>query len=236
MIQIAFLEPRFEGNIGAIARSMANFNLKDLVLIAPKCDPKSERVLQRAKHAKDIIENARIVPSVDFLDADYLIGTTSALGSDYNIPRSTIRVEQLAGRIAELHKADQDATITVLIGRENDGLTNHEIRLCDFMVTVPAYPEYPVLNASHAAAIIFYELFKHSAGRKTDSHIRLASQGEKTILLRQVDHLLDNMHFSTDEKKETQKKVWRRMVGKSFLTKREAMALIGFMKKLLDKG
>ena len=34
------------------------------------------------------------------------------------------------------------------------------------------------------------------------------------------------------EKKETQKIIWKRLLGKSFLTKREAFALIGFFKKI----
>ena len=235
MIQIAFLEPKIGGNIGAIARSMANFNLNELILINPQCDPKSEEVMNRAKHAKKIIENAKIVSSIDFLDSDYLIGTTSALGADYNIPRSTIRIKQLAEKIAELEAKKSDAKITILIGREGDGLNNHEINLCDFMVTIPTFPEYPVLNASHAASIIFYELFKHSTDIKIDDHIEFATDSEKKILMQLVNQLLDTMEFATEEKRETQVKVWKRMVGKSFLTKREAMALIGFMKKLLDK-
>jgi len=43
------------------------------------------------------------------------------------------------------------------------------------------------------------------------------------------------MDFSSKSKKETQIKVWKRVVGKSFLTKREIFALFGFFKKL-DKG
>ena len=71
----------------------------------------------------------------------------------------------------------------MLIGREGDGLNNHEINLCDFMVTIPTFPEYPVLNASHAAAIIFYELFKHSKDKKIDEHIEFATEAEKKVLL-----------------------------------------------------
>jgi tRNA C32,U32 (ribose-2'-O)-methylase TrmJ len=41
------------------------------------------------------------------------------------------------------------------------------------------------------------------------------------------------MEFATKEKKETQRIVWKRLVGKGTLTKREAFALIGFFKKLL---
>ncbi len=42
MVCIALLEPITPGNIGAIARAMKNFDLKDLILINPRCDPKSE--------------------------------------------------------------------------------------------------------------------------------------------------------------------------------------------------
>jgi tRNA C32,U32 (ribose-2'-O)-methylase TrmJ len=40
------------------------------------------------------------------------------------------------------------------------------------------------------------------------------------------------MDFSTAKKKETQIKVWKRMITKSFMTKREAFALMGFLKKI----
>ena len=43
---------------------------------------------------------------------------------------------------------------------------------------------------------------------------------------------LDAMEFATPEKKQTQKIVWKKMIGKSMLTKREAFALFGFFRKL----
>ncbi|MBS3097169.1 hypothetical protein J4209_00070 [Candidatus Woesearchaeota archaeon] len=36
----------------------------------------------------------------------------------------------------------------------------------------------------------------------------------------------------TKEKKETQRIIWKRLIGKAFLTKREAFALLGFLRKL----
>ncbi|MBU0461872.1 MAG: RNA methyltransferase, partial [Nanoarchaeota archaeon] len=38
MISIVLLEPENPGNIGAVARSMKNFDFKRLILISPKCD------------------------------------------------------------------------------------------------------------------------------------------------------------------------------------------------------
>ena len=44
---------------------------------------------------------------------------------------------------------------------------------------------------------------------------------------------LDKMEFATPQDRETQEKVWKRIVGKSFMSKREAFALMGFLRKLL---
>jgi len=63
-------------------------------------------------------------------------------------------------------------------------------------------------------------------------HINFPTNKDKEILLEKIYQKLDNMKFSTDEKRETQKLVWKKLIGKSFLTKREAMALHGFFNKL----
>jgi len=50
-----------------------------------------------------------------------------------------------------------------------------------------------------------------------------------------VNDALDSMVFETKERKETQKTLWKRIVGKSFMTRREAYALMGFLKKILQR-
>jgi tRNA C32,U32 (ribose-2'-O)-methylase TrmJ len=104
--------------------------------------------------------------------------------------------------------------------------------MCDFIVNIPTSKEYAALNISHAAAIVFYELFKEQAVKAMDEKYRLAGKEEKQLILGLIEKLLDKTGFSTKEKKETQRRVWKRLVGKSFMTKREAYALIGFLKKL----
>ena len=47
-----------------------------------------------------------------------------------------------------------------------------------------------------------------------------------------IEKILGKMEFQTPEKKDTQRKIWKRIIGKSFMTKREAFALIGFLKKI----
>lgn len=228
MISVVLLEPEKPGNIGAVARVMKNFDFADLVLINPKCDHLSIESEQRAKHAVDIVRSAKI-RSFDYLDQfDYLVGTTSKLGTDYNIPRSPLTPDKLAEVIK-----DNDAKIGIVFGRESSGLTNEEVQKCDYIVSVPSSEEYPALNLSHSVAIILYELYRVIGKNKITEHFISATKTEKDQIFKILDEVMSDLEFATDEKRETQRVVWKRLIGKSMMTKREAFALIGFLKKLL---
>ena len=51
------------------------------------------------------------------------------------------------------------------------------------------------------------------------------------LILKYFNKILNGLDFSTKEKKETQKIVWKRVIGKALLTKREAFAIMGFLRK-----
>ncbi len=228
MISVILIEPEWASNIGAVARVMGNFGFDELVLVNPKCRIDELDAIKRAKHALTILKRAKIV-DFDYLDNfDCLVATTSKLGSDYNIPRSPISPENLAEKL----KIDTNKKIGLVFGREGQGLKNNEIKKCDFIVTIPAYAKYPVMNISHAVGVILYSIFRVRNENIITAKFPLVSSKEKKKLLELIDSMLDNIEFSTKEKRETQKIIWRRMLGKSFLTRREAFALFGFFKKI----
>lgn len=227
MINVVCLEIENPGNLGAIARVMKNFGLKNLILINPKCKKNDLEAVHRAKHAKHVLKRAKIVGMDSLKNFDYIIGTTSKLGTDYNIPRTPITPEELGKRIVSI----KSKKIAILLGKESSGLTNKEILMCDFIVTIPADKEYPALNISHALAIILYEIF-NKINKEKITDFEMASKKEKEVILKLINKIINKMEFATQEKKETQKKVWKRIVGKAMLTKREAFALLGFLKKL----
>jgi tRNA/rRNA methyltransferase len=226
MITVILVEPEHSGNVGAIARVMANFNLKNLVLINPKCNHLDEEAQGRSKHARDVLKKAKIMDFSCLKDFDYVIGTSAIIGTDYNIPRCPLTPEELA-----LKLKDRKSTFALVFGREGSGLSNEEISKCDFMVKIPSSTDYPTLNISHAAAIIFYALFKE----KSFSHIPAISHQEKEIILGKIDNLLKDMDFTTPQKKVTQKITWKKILGKAMLTKREAFVVLGFLRKLEKK-
>jgi TrmH family RNA methyltransferase len=109
-------------------------------------------------HAREIIYNHQEYSTLgEFLEInriDFAVGTTGTAGGSYNVPRIAVTPENLAQSL------NVEGDVALVFGREGDGLTNHELELCDVVVSIPTHDSYPILNITHAAAIIFYELFK----------------------------------------------------------------------------
>jgi TrmH family RNA methyltransferase len=225
MIHIALLESEIPGNIGAVARIMNNLGVSKLILINPQCDHLASEATARAtKHAKHILKKVKVVKRFNYLKKfDYIIGTTAIQGSDYNIPRVAISPEKLSDKIKNIKN-----NIIIVFGREGNGLRNEEIKQCDVMVTIPTSPKNPTMNISHSVGILLYEIFK----TKHQNEIELASKKEKDVLLKEINKIINKFKFSTKEKKETQKIIWKKVLNKSFLTKREIFSLFGFFRKL----
>jgi tRNA/rRNA methyltransferase len=238
MITIVLIEPENPGNVGAICRAMKNFDFENLVLVNPKFKSfkaKSSELRNRAKWANDLVDNIKTINKYDknslkrlHKKYDYLVATTARLGRDYNVLRSPMTPEQLASRIVEL----KSPNIAIIIGREGSGLSNDEIKQCDFTVTIPTSKKYGTMNVSHATTVMLYEIFKKQATENIISHITPITQKEKEQLIKLLEQSMKHMHFLDEKKRDTQRMVWKKMIGKSFLSRREAYALMGFLRKI----
>jgi len=228
MISIILIEPEHSGNVGYVARVMHNFNFTDLVLISPKCSHLDLDGRTFATHGKGILQKAKVKDMAYLRKFDHLIATTAKIGTDYNIRRSPITPEEIAEKISPW----SSQKIGILFGRESSGLTNKEIALADVTVTIPASKKYPTLSIAHAAAIVMYCLNNRLAAVKQHSHIPLATRKEKEIIFDILEGIISGLDLKTPSKEETQRRVWQRVIGKSFLTRREAFAVIGFLKKV----
>lgn len=235
MLSIILVETEHAQNLGAVCRVMANFGLKDLFLINPKCKKDDIDALIRAKHeAAGILEKAQVADFMILETFDYLIATTARIGTHYNIPRSPLTPEEIAQYLEENELVkDQKVRVGLIFGREGHGLFNEEIEKCDLVATIPTHHSYETMNLSHSVAIFLYEIYKKLGTQKIQEKFKKAGREEKEVLLKLLDQVLVKTPFESESKRETQRKVWKRMIGKSILTKREAFALMGFLRKLL---
>lgn len=229
MIYVVFVEPKTPGNIGFLARTMKNFGLSQLVLINP-CELEHEAYYQ-SMHAREIIYNRQEYDSLgEFLQIegiDFAVGSTGTAGGSYNVPRIAVTPENLAQSI------NVKGDIALIFGREGDGLTNHELEFCDVIVSIPTHESYPILNITHAAAIIFYELFKTEKEYPVED-LDEASLEEKQSLIDYMDDVLENLDYPPHKKKNAST-VFKRIIGRAFISGREAHTLKGMFRRIKDR-
>ncbi len=216
MISVCVVGAKTSGNLGAIARVMANFGLSKLFLVSPQCEVMTDESKARAMRAVKILESAKIVNSLDDIGADYLIATSAKLSKGNNLNRVYITPE-------ELEFADNIHSCIVL-GREDIGLLNDEIKKCDILVHIPTDKKYKTMNISHALAVILYVIYRR---RAVGPRSKLASRREIEELFKTVSRLASKVEDS-----ERYLEVFRLVINRTFLKKKEANALIGLFKKI----
>ena len=226
MIYVVFVEPESPGNIGFLARTMKNFGLTDLILINP-CKLENESYY-KAMHARDVVSNSETYYSLkEFLKSkkiDSAIGTTGNAGGSYNVARIAVSPEQLADSI------NYNGNLALIFGREGNGLSNQEITLCDVIVSIPTHDYYPILNITHAAAIIFYEMFKREKSYPVD-RLEAASASEKEALFNFMDEIILKLGYPQHKSKNASI-VFRRIIGRAFISEREVHTLKGTFRRI----
>lgn len=233
-VSIILIEPKTSGNIGAIARVAKNFGYSEIVLIEPKCSI-DEDAKKRAMHASDVLENAKIKTKKYLGTYDLLIGTTAQVGSNYNVSRAPLTPKDVARRIHS-SKYVNKKKIGIVFGREDDGLHNDEIEMCQMIMKIPTSSKYPTMNLSHSVAIVLYEIFLAQANIRKEKPLDIVypTKKEYDILFKRLCKDIKMLGIR-DEKAETQKKVWKRIFAKAILTKRELVTIHGFLKKVEEK-
>jgi tRNA/rRNA methyltransferase len=224
--RIVLVEPEYEINIGHVARVMANFGFSELYIVNPKVEI-GFNARMFAKHASPLLQGAKIVFCLEdaLKGCNFVVGTTGIVGRGRNIIRNPITPAKFAGEAKKLN-----GRFALLFGREGTGLNQGEIKRCDFLVTIPADKNYPVLNLSHALAIILYELSSNKEG----SMIIQASGEEKEMLIRCFNSIVD--HFSKRLRSPEKIKLsFRRVIGRSMVSDVEAAAILCVLQRTRKK-
>jgi len=94
-------------------------------------------------------------------------------------------------------------------------------------VSIPSSPQYSILNLSHAAVVILYELF---AAKRPKGPLRKASAAEKEVLHRTFAELMEATEYPPHKKVRT-KVMFRRLVGRAVPSKWEFHALMGVIQR-----
>lgn len=154
--RVVLFQPQIAANVGSVARVMRNMGLTDLVLVAPEADIKAEQARQLATHGEDILERARIVPTLGDAIADcvLLVGTSARKGGP--VRRQNVALPEAIMPL--LVEAMTTSPVALLFGPERTGLTDTEVTRCHHLIHLPTSEDSPALNLAQAVALCLYEL------------------------------------------------------------------------------
>ena len=228
-IRIVLVETSHPGNIGAVARAMKNMCISELYLVSPKIFPSADATA-RASGADDLLASAVICSSLSEALADcHIIVGASARSRTITVPSESPRA--CAERVVI---AAQDKKIALVFGRENSGLKNHELDLCQTLLSIPSNPAYSSLNLAAAVQVVCYELLIASqqdlpAVEKLAAPLASAAQMESFY-----EHLyqaLNDIGFINPDKSTSIMRRLRRVYHRATLDTKELDILRGILKK-----
>ncbi|RZJ22309.1 MAG: RNA methyltransferase [Haliea sp.] len=165
------------GNVGATARAMKVMGFGDLVLVAPRWANvlRREETIQRASGALDVLNNARIVETLDeALDGMTHLCATAMTPRDFGPPtraprehfaallghRHSLSKEELltpGGRGPEADFASKPEGVAFLFGSERFGMQNEDVYRCHVALSIPTDPNFGSLNLAAAVQLIAYD-------------------------------------------------------------------------------
>ena len=160
------------GNVGAAARAMKTMGFTDLVLVAPRWANvlRREETIQRASGALDVLNNARIVATLEeALDGMSHLCATAMTPRDFGPPTRTPRqhfemllkpeLPALTNQALEtdLAQKSEEAGVAFLFGCERFGMTNEDVYHCHVALSIPTDPQFGSLNLGAAIQVVAYE-------------------------------------------------------------------------------
>jgi len=244
---VAVTEPEFGINLGYLARTSANFGMKDLLVVSQK-QLEKDKIAQAelfSAHGRPLIKRMKYVNSMDSLKREYkiLIGTTAIEARrKSNLTRTTLGLEECAKRVFQ-RLQNRRESVCFVFGRDTTGLTNEELRQCDYNLTIRTHSSYNTLNLSHAAAIIFYIFANYSPKIAKENSIpqrsgkgspALSTRKEReraVALFLQLGQSADFKSF----KRELLKESLERMFNRANPSLREIYLLMGLASKATGK-
>jgi tRNA/rRNA methyltransferase len=219
--RVVLVSPEIPGNLGFVARVMANFGVESLKLVGG-CEI-TEEARDRAVHAQQILDGAKRVKTLK----QALRGTSLAVGSTsiLALPDKSLwrNPETLRDIVPVVQSAE--GTVALVFGRESRGLLNKELAQLDIVFTIPTNDAYPSLNVSHALAVALYEL---SGAVRDVAHPEVATAAERGALLRRFDEL-ERAARTPAARIARNRVMLRRVIARAGLSKWEFHAISGVL-------
>jgi TrmH family RNA methyltransferase len=222
-VRVVLVEPQTPGNVGAVARALKTMGLSQLVLVNPAPFREAEETWYMAHGAAEIVEAAQVVDTLPeaLTDVQYVVGTTHRR-------RAGILQEPRPAREAavEIAARTRTQTVALVFGREDHGLSQWELGLCQLYASIPAATRWPALNLAQAVQVMAYEIFLASLEALPRKPTRPAAWSDAEALCQRLLRLMMRMGFVPKRNDpEVFARALRRVFGRAGLEKQDLATL-----------
>jgi len=222
-IRIVLVGPQVPGNIGAAARAMKTMGLSHLVLVHPEASPDAPEARWMAHGAGDILDTVMVTETLE----EALSGVVYAVGTANRVRGAWLNpVYPVDTAATEIVRAAQRGPTAILFGREDRGLLNDELELCQMVARIPAATIYPSLNLAQAVMVCVYEVFRAAQGPPPTLRLRLAEIEDVERVCRRLNDTLMRIGFKPRPEPETFLRSLRRVFRRAFRTEQRDVAAL----------
>lgn len=231
--RVVLVRPHFPGNLGATARVMYNFGLRDLCLVQPVADLHDREARRMSTQGEFILDSARIVATLEEALADCrVVLATSANVEGLFRAQAYGRPDEMLPRLTN---ALNDGPCALVFGPEPSGLSNTELALCHGLIRILTDAEYPALNLAQAVAICLYELrkqFLQSRNISTHSTRKIAPFEEQELMFEKLQQAFEAVHFLYGTKSVSLMHAVRQLIARAQPSPNEVRILHGLARQL----
>lgn len=228
-LSIVLVAPSGALNIGSVARSMANFGVADLRLVAPRTDHLQDEARKMAVKATPILEAAGVYPDLAAALADirFAFGTTRRFGK---YRENLLHPDQAAQTLLPLLGKGR---VALVFGREDHGLKTEELDLCQRFITIPTSDRLPSMNLAQSVAVCLYEVARtHGAGTAAGSGRKLATVAQLEDMFDHMRRTFRDIDYLDPQNPEHILRAIRRFLGRAALDPREVRILRGLLSQI----
>ncbi len=234
---VILIDPKECGNIGATARAMMNFGLKELRLVRPRPDWLQLFTRQMASGANEVLNSATVFQTTEEAIAD-LHSVYATASQTRDMIKTLYTPKEAAVHMQE--QVQSGVRLGILFGTEQSGLENVDMMRAYAHISIPTSPEFDSLNLSQAVLLIGYEWLQAHAPshllpkRLTGKKTAYATYKDMEGFLGQLEEELDHANFwRVPHKKPDMLQNIRNIFNRINLTQQEVRTLRGMIKSLI---
>ena len=228
-ITVILHRPAIPENIGSVARAMLNTGFSRLIISCPDTEDwatagrlavSAATILDRAPRCSSLEE------AITLSEARYLVGTTAR---DRKYRDST----EIGAAAPQILSRSLSGGAALLFGPESTGLSNEELTLCHFMVTLPSDGELASYNLAQAVLLVLFTLMIQAQPEDIPDSTGPASFEEVEGMYNHIQELLTEVGFLWEDNPDHMMRTVREYMNRTVPVEQDVRMIRGICRRLL---